>query len=472
MVRQVAGIAIDDEGTRVCEQGVMLRCHPSKPDHWRLEVSVVDATAQIFPQSAVDRVILSDAMEPSVARIRARRLAPANYAQTNGFKQSLPVPAITLFVDISPDGEIGDTHFERTEFTLLQPLTYSDFDRKLAQGEPSFNQWHDVFMNLQLPFNLDQGSGGGYVSDVVSRLANHAAGAALSKINAPALYMCWRDARKNAPDLQVLPHRFVETIPASQRRMFMYQTSPCAEGEKQYARISGPLRNACDFFNQRLLLALIDNTPTPYTPEQITQIAALANEALLYERKSILLDAWRKAQKGGVPAVSEQQLIAALEKGDYKQEVVASIHEKTSTVATIKVVEALMDPSIQGSFMHAMTSDLILRFVDDPRRASLGEELVRRLPRVMDDVNSVSIGVNDRGPRYGVFVNLRGDNGDDLQRCSFHAPTISEALARACARALEDNIFPGIRTAPSIQHLPKRDAVVAAPVAAPERAVA
>ncbi|MBF2058579.1 MAG: RNB domain-containing ribonuclease [Cyanobacterium sp. T60_A2020_053] len=323
----VRGITIDDATTVDRDDGIWLE--EKSNGNLELQVSITDIAEIVeinspIDQEALKRVVTLYHTHPPTPML------PVNISTNLGsLNQGETRLTITVFFELSPQGEIISSRIEETKFHSLKAFSYKEVEEILRN--PSNNQEELLLIKIQqiaqkFAKNRRGKSGTltaeGYIDEdgnliknnintqqliaELMILTNTTIANLLAQEKIPAIY---RTQDVGIADLtqavKEMGHCLVPAIYEVEAK------SHIGLGIKAYCHFTSPLRRFVDLVNHRIIKAFINNKKQPYQLEELIAIATEINDFYIQLKQSLenyLKTKHRQQQTAKYANISDQEI--------------------------------------------------------------------------------------------------------------------------------------------------------------------
>jgi ribonuclease R len=323
---QVKGVTIDGPGSKDLDDAFWLE--EIAPGAYRLDLSIADVGALITPEitPALEQAAFARAFTRYFAEGNAPMLPRAISEDALSLAEGCPRPTITLSLPFDARYHPDEPRLALTALKSLRRLSYVQVEEALAEKEQSeiaamlrrardlayllwqrrraqgalalyhlTEGWTTTEEGLLQPLARGERAEAHIIIQEFMILANQLFAAFLARRDVPALYRN-HQARATAPERQtfaqmlsaaladphqVNPERLNAAVELTLERA-RYAPTVCGHfglNLPVYIHMTSPLRRYPDLLNQRILHAVLQDAPLPYTKAQLETIAAHINRA-------------------------------------------------------------------------------------------------------------------------------------------------------------------------------------------------
>ena len=319
----VKGVTIDGPASRDLDDALWLE--REAPGGYRLDISIADVEALITPRltPALDAAAFQRSFTRYLAQGNIPMLPRSLSEERLSLLEGQPRPTITLSIPFDERLRQGEPIIRRTVLTSTRRFNYEEADQEIVHPRSDVAAMlQELFRLAQRLFQLRRKHGALALYDLATGwatteegvlfqlpsverhqthliiqecmiLANQAMAHFLAERGIPALYRN-HIARAIAPQRQALrellesavthpelvsPERVRATVTLALERA---RYAPTVEGHfglnlPAYLHATSPLRRYADLVNQRILAAVLDGKPLPYSGRDLKRIAGQIN---------------------------------------------------------------------------------------------------------------------------------------------------------------------------------------------------
>jgi exoribonuclease-2 len=308
-------LTIDSPDTLDIDDGLSLEAHPHG---YRVGIHIADVAAVVQPNSALDEEAALRATSIYLPEEIIPMLPPGVSDDLCSLRAGKVRPAISLLVQVDPEGQIQDRRFSLSWVQVSRRLSYDEIDRALLCADhpwqPLFSiarHWREERIQqgallLPLPevvvrldrngeIQVEQRDRESPSQILVSEMmiqANRLAAQFLQSRDVPAIYRCQGEPRE-----RILDKPSSDLFLNYRQRKFLsraeLQLEPAFHsglGVQDYTTVTSPIRRYLDLVVQRQLSAALRGAPSVYGPEDLETIMMQTETSL---SQAAILEAWR-----------------------------------------------------------------------------------------------------------------------------------------------------------------------------------
>lgn len=416
----VKGLVVDRRGTRIRDDAFWVEREGSG---YRVYVSITDLASLIDKGSVLDLFAEERQRSMLLSDHKVRPMLPeCDIYESLSLSEGASRLTITAEMLFNADGENISTRFYKSCLQNIQAVNadrIAEISLASAENEECLRAGEELARTLiqrARDEGLDSGFGmrGVVTKDPISneiafkdaesaaelvvnqlmQSANKQAALLLRNMNTPAMYSShgplsdFIEASGGAEG--VYNHeRYIQLF---RKHVDGFSPSPIRHhgiGEDQYLRITSPIRSFSDLVNQRILLAVIDGKPNPYSASELAGLCRKMNDGQwqpdVLELRRLELANERNANPREDPSVwSDQQLSRGFRAGladmNMRPDVILEALNRFGQdgFARAAMADALLEPDFGESDLRLLKTAILHKAFAEP---SIGESLVDLMAR-------------------------------------------------------------------------------------------
>lgn len=371
--RLLQAVTIDGPGARDLDDAFMVKRLPN--GRWLVEISIADVAARVPPGSALDRQARARGFSLYAgSSVRTPMLPPDISFGAASLLPGRPRQAVTLRLELDPGTlELRYATLERTLVDNIARLTYAEaatiisdgrhilhpvlagaaaiaselFEKRRRRGAIALYDAASGWMSSEEGALVEIGEGGEGIAHLLVQelmiLANVTIAELMHRKNVPLLHRSHAlrlddpAAAEALADIELaiatgnaseIAQLRVKAGHLFERARYTVEPSPhFALGFERYVHFTSPLRRYADLVNHRMVVALIDARPPPYTRRDLAGIAdhlATLEEQLRRNREIAIKDRLRRQASDRLAARN----FAGIDLGEFGRVLRVALEEK------------------------------------------------------------------------------------------------------------------------------------------------
>jgi exoribonuclease-2 len=296
---------IDDITTRDMDDALSLE---SKEFGYRLGIHITDVSAEIDPNSQLDKAVSQRLSSIYLPERTIHMLPEALSLERLSLRESQARKAMTLFVDLDRSYQILKTQIVASTVVVKRRWTYDQVDDLLENSNSEFSTFYEIACALEearilkgaariqkteIAIGIDQ-AGRVSLSEIdeqsparsliaeMAVLINRVIAEYCRDNKIPVIYRGQPEAVADSPDKpeegRALDHFIRVHLKRSEASLVAKPHSGL--GLDAYLQITSPIRRFVDLINQRQLMAFISNRPLPYSFADLEKILESLEDGL------------------------------------------------------------------------------------------------------------------------------------------------------------------------------------------------